>query len=103
MCLRLSLFNLNGNILALKVLLFRKSSWMWEKELFSYEDVSYERKLRCEVAGGVKHENCSLILRSGILSSDLKYTEILILEFCDFSYCLHAVLRQNKHGQVSYF
>lgn len=46
------------------------------------------------------NENCSLILRSGILSADLKDTEVLILEFCDFSCCLHAVLRQYKHGII---
>lgn len=46
------------------------------------------------------NENCSLILWSGMLSADLKDTEILILEFCDFSCWLHAILRQYKQGII---
>ena len=64
-CLRLSPFNLNRNISALKVLLCCKRSWMWAKQVFRYDDVSYERELRCEVGGGVKHAN--LILSTTVL------------------------------------
>ena len=46
------------------------------------------------------NENCSLILWSGMLSADLKDTEILILEFCDISCWLHAILRQYKQGII---
>ena len=38
---------------------------MWAKQVFRYDDVSYERELRCEVGGGVKHAN--LILSTTVL------------------------------------